>query len=64
MSTEDLSIIEQIGQDIERYGEIDLAYFYEKMSPQMFKAFTENIGVIRGSKDLDICKLTQPSYQS
>ena len=38
----------------ERYGSIDLEYYREHMSPEMFKAFVRNIGSIRGRKDLDV----------
>lgn len=49
--------------DIERYKGIDLETFKELMTPAMFKAFYENIGVIRGSPDLDISNLTDCHYE-
>ena len=42
------------GEYEERYGSIDLEYYREHMSPEMFKAFVRNIGCIRGREDLNI----------
>lgn len=44
----------QAGEYEERYGSIDLEYFREHMSPEMFKAFVRHIGSIRGRTDLNI----------
>lgn len=42
------------GEYEERYGSIDLEYYRENMSPEMFKAFVRNIGSIRGRADLNV----------
>lgn len=42
------------GEYEERYGSIDLEYYRENMSPEMFKAFVRNIGCIRGRADLNV----------
>lgn len=44
----------QAGEYEERYGSIDLKYYREHMSPEMFKAFVRHIGSIRGRTDLNI----------
>ena len=44
----------QAGEYEERYGSIDLEYYRENMSPEMFKAFVRNIGSIRGRADLNV----------
>jgi len=38
----------------ERFGGIDLEYYREHMSPELFKAFVRHIGAIRGRTDLNI----------
>ena len=42
------------GEYEERYGSIDLEYYREHMSPELFKAFVRNIGSIRGRADLNV----------
>jgi len=44
----------QAGEYTERYGSIELEYFREHMSPEMFKAFVRHIGSIKGRPDLNI----------
>lgn len=44
----------QAGEYEERFGGIDLEYYREHMSPEMFKAFVRHIGSIRGRTDLNI----------
>jgi len=44
----------QAGEYEERYGSIDLEYFREHMSPEMFKAYVRRIGSIRGRTGLNI----------
>jgi hypothetical protein len=38
----------------ERYGSIDLKYYQEHMSPELFTAFVRRIGSIKGRPDLNI----------
>ena len=38
----------------ERYGAIDLEYYREHMSPELFRAFVRRIGSIKGRPDLNI----------
>jgi hypothetical protein len=38
----------------ERYSKIELEYFREHMSTEMFKAFVRHIGSIRGRTDLNV----------
>jgi hypothetical protein len=38
----------------ERYVGIDLKYYREHMSPELFRAFVRRIGSIKGRPDLDI----------
>jgi hypothetical protein len=38
----------------ERFGGIDLEYYREHMSPELFKAFVRHIGSIKGRPDLNI----------
>jgi hypothetical protein len=38
----------------ERYGSIDLKYYREHMSPELFRAFVRRIGSIKGRPDLNI----------
>ena len=38
----------------ERYGAIDLGYYREHMSPELFRAFVRRIGSVKGRTDLDI----------
>jgi hypothetical protein len=42
------------GEYEERFGSIDLKYYREHMSPEMFKAFVRHIGSIRGRTDLNV----------
>ncbi len=42
------------GEYKERYGSIDLEYYREHMSPELFKAFVRNIGSIKGRADLNV----------
>jgi len=44
----------QAGEYEERFGSIDLKYYREHMSPEMFKAFVRHIGSISGRTDLNI----------
>jgi hypothetical protein len=44
----------QAGEYEERYGSIDLKYYQEHMSPELFRAFVRRIGSIKGRSDLDI----------
>jgi hypothetical protein len=44
----------QAGEYEERYGSIDLKYYQEHMSPELFRAFVRHIGSIRGRPDLNI----------
>jgi len=38
----------------DRYGGIDLTYYREHMSPELFRAFVRRIGSIKGRPDLDV----------
>jgi len=40
----------------ERFGSINLEYYRERMSPEMFKAFVRHIGSIKGRTDLNIAE--------
>lgn len=44
----------QAGEYEERYGSIDLKYYQEHMSPELFRAFVRRIGSIKGRPDLNI----------
>ena len=44
----------QAGEYEERFGSVDLKYYREHMSPEMFKAFVRHIGSISGRTDLNI----------
>jgi len=44
----------QAGEYEERFGSIDLKYYREHMSPDMFRAFVRHIGSISGRTDLNI----------
>jgi hypothetical protein len=44
----------QAGEYEERYGSIDLKYYQEHMSPELFRAFVRRIGSIKGRPDVNI----------
>jgi len=44
----------EAGEYEERYGSIDLKYYQEHMSPELFRAFVRRIGSIKGRPDLNI----------
>jgi len=44
----------QAGEYEERYGSIDLKYYQEHMSPELFRAFVRRIGSIKGRTDVNI----------
>ncbi len=41
-----------------RFGEIDLEYYRQRMSPELFTAFVRHMGVVPGSPGLDVVELT------
>ena len=41
-----------------RYGEIDLEFYRQRMSPALFTAFVRHMGVVPGSPGLDVVELT------
>ena len=41
-----------------RFGEVDLDYYRQRMSPKLFTAFVRHMGVIPGSPGLDVVELT------
>ena len=41
-----------------RFGEIDLDYYRQRMSPKLFTAFVRHMGAIPGSPGLDVVELT------
>jgi len=52
-----------MNDDTGRYKDIDLEYFRKHMTPELYKAFVDNIGVIKGSPGLDIAKLVEGEWQ-
>ena len=40
------------------FGEIDLDYYRQRMSPKLFTAFVRHMGVVPGSPGLDVVELT------
>ncbi len=43
-----------------RFGEFDLDYYRQRMSPKLFTAFVRYMGVVPGSPELDVVELTTP----
>ena len=41
-----------------RFGEVDLDYYRQRMSPKLFTAFVRHMGVVPGSPGLDVVELT------
>ena len=41
-----------------RFGEVDLEYYRQRMSPRLFRAFVRNMGAVPGSLGLDVVELT------
>ena len=43
-----------------RFGEIDLDYYRQRMSPALFLAYVRHMGVVPGFPGLDVTELTTP----
>lgn len=41
-----------------RFGEFDLDYYRQRMTPELFTAFVRHMGVVPGSPELDVVELT------
>lgn len=43
-----------------RFGEVDLDYYRQRMSPKLFTAFVRHMGAVPGFPGLDVTELTTP----